>query len=368
MELRFQRIISADSHVIEPSNIYWDALGEKFGDRTPRFLDEWQGRKGRFFFDGRQAVDVAVRDERMISKVTPRMREAGYIPEARVAYQEEDHIEAEVLNPQSMRLILRGVDREVVRASARAYNDWLAEFCACDTRRLIGTAAMPIDDVGWAVGELERVTNKGLRGAMIPIEAPEDLPPYRDPVYDPFWAAAQEMGSPISMHILGGSRFPNPAAFTTSEEKGEGVRTLMLFFCEIMWVLANEFICGGILDRFPKLKLVDSEFDISWIPWFMNRLGYPTEQLTNRLSMPMPQMRASDYMRTRIWHGFIDDPYALDVIPHIGADQILWGTDFPHEESVGLGAQEIAARIVGGLPREDQEKVVGGNAAKVWGL
>ena len=73
-------------------------------------------------------------------------------------------------------------------------------------------------------------------------------------------------------------------------------------------------------------------------------------------------------MKTRIWHGFIDDPYALMVIPHIGADQTLWGTDFPHEESVGLGAREIAAKTVGGLPREDQEKVVGGNAAKVWGL
>ena len=228
----------------------------------------------------------------MVSKVTPRMREAGYIPEARVTYQEEDSIEAEVLNPQSMRHILRGKDREVVLASARVYNEWVAEFCSCNPRRLIGTAAIPIDDVDWAVQELERVTKRGLRGAMIPIETPEDLPPYRDPVYDPFWAAAQEMEAPISVHILGGSRFPNPFAFNTSEEKAEGARTLMLFFCEVMWVLANEFMCGGILDRFPKLKLVDSEFEISWIPWFMHRIGEPMEQLANRLSMPMPQMRA----------------------------------------------------------------------------
>ena len=52
-------------------------------------------------------------------------------------------------------------------------------------------------------------------------------------------------------------------------------------------------------------------------------------------------------MRTNVWVSFIDDHYARNIIPLIGADRVIWGSDFPHPR-LGMGAKEIAARAAGG--------------------
>ena len=369
MEQNGQRIISADSHVHEPPDLWWNAMADKFGDRTPRLVDEHLGKKGKFFVTGAQVTTYfsAERDAAVEKKIPARLRDAGHNPKARLGYQKEESVDAEVMNTTCMLVIMRAADREMVRASAEVYNDWLADFCSYSPKTLIGTSVIPIDDVDWALRELDRVTQRGLNGAMINLDAPEGALPYRDPVYDPFWAAAEEMGAPVTLHVVSG-RHPSPFHFYTPEEKGDGPRALIVYMAEIMGVLVNEFIMGGILDRFPKLKVLDSEFELSWIPWFMNRIDQSLGQLAFRLSLPMPELQPSEYMRSRIWHGFIDDPYVSEAVPHIGASQILWGSDFPHEESIGLGAHETISKMLAGFSEEDREKIVRGNAAKVWGL
>jgi predicted TIM-barrel fold metal-dependent hydrolase len=73
-------------------------------------------------------------------------------------------------------------------------------------------------------------------------------------------------------------------------------------------------------------------------------------------------------MKTRVYHGLIDDAYGPQMIPLIGADRVLWGSDFPHIRSIGLEAQAHVHKMFGTLPREAQEQVVGGNAAKVFNV
>ncbi|MCH8947282.1 MAG: amidohydrolase family protein, partial [Acidobacteria bacterium] len=102
-------------------------------------------------------------------------------------------------------------------------------------------------------------------------------------------------------------------------------------------MLADDFIFGGILQRFPKLKVVCSEFEVSWIPGFMARLDIIDENLS-RFHLPKLEMKASEYMRTQVWHGFITDSAASPTIPYVGASQVLWGSDFPHFCSIGLEA------------------------------
>jgi predicted TIM-barrel fold metal-dependent hydrolase len=85
-----------------------------------------------------------------------------------------------------------------------------------------------------------------------------------------------------------------------------------------------------------------------------------------RMHLSPLQLKASDYMKTRIYHGLIDDAYGASIIPLIGADRVLWGSDFPHIRSIGLGAQEHVHTLFGALPRQDQEQITGGNAAQVF--
>ncbi|ETX00437.1 MAG: hypothetical protein ETSY1_11205 [Candidatus Entotheonella factor] len=370
----FKSLISADSHVMEPLDLWWNALGSKFGDRTPRYLNEYRGEQGNFFYTGYQDWPVSwLRDnrpetERAALEAAERGMEAcGYDPVVRVQFQEEAGIQAEVMNPTRLMNVMRNPDTEVLRACSTVYNDWLAEFVSHDSKRLIGVSVIPTDDVEWAVQELQRTAKKGLVSTMIPCQAPEDCPPYRDPIYDRFWAAACETDTPITLHILTGRKL-DPIAFAhfqTEAEASDNPALWVDLLNEIQLVLANDFIFGGILDRFPQLKVICSEFEVSWVPGFMARLDQ-TEDVAPRLKIPKLKMKASDYMRERIWHGFIDDTAADFAIPYVGANRVLWGSDFPHIRSMGLDADSAVYNLIAKLDPNEQAQVVGGNATEVF--
>lgn len=373
----FENIISADSHVMEPYDTWWNALGHKFGDRTPRLLDAYQGRKGTFFYSGNQGAPVTVirdllptADAAALKAEEKGLGAGGYLPEVRVRFQEEAGIQSEVLNPTRMLTMLRNPDTEVVRVCSEVFNDWEAAFISYNPQRLIGVSVIPMHDVDWALNELERTVKKGLVGPLIHCQAPEGCPPYRNATYDRFWAAAEEAGAPVTLHVLTG-RVLAPLAFVetqTLEERGANPRGMLDLFNEIQTVLANDFIFGGILDRFPHLNVVCSEFEVSWIPYFMWAIDILQDPygFGSRMHLPSLQLRASDYMKTRVYHGLIEDAYASNMIPLIGADRVMWGSDFPHIRSIGLEAQDHVNKLFGALPREDQEKVVGDNAAQIF--
>ena len=99
----------------------------------------------------------------------------------------------------------------------------------------------------------------------------------------------------------------------------------------------------------------------------MSRLDQ-IEDVAPRLNLPKLEMKASDYMRTRVYHGFIDDTAAEYAIPHIGADRVLWGSDFPHIRSIGLDAQSTLYQQLQAFSAEEQANLVGGNAVRVFDL
>jgi predicted TIM-barrel fold metal-dependent hydrolase len=358
------RLISADSHVMEPVDLWEKTLLAEFGDDTPRVLDGHLGKEGKFFNTGGQIMEYggSDRDSQKIG-----MQEAGWDPVVRVAFQEKAEVAAEVLNATFMLLIMRHPNYACLRACARVFNDWLAEFISHNPKRLLGIGMIPMDDVDWAIEELERCAKNGFRGVNIQLYSPPGSPPYRKPAYDPFWARAAEMDIPIQLHIITG-RVPDPIHFHTPEEQQLSPQTQIAMFYEVTGVLVNEFIFGKILDRHPKLRVVCSEFELSWIPNFMWRLDHMQEAMAHRLVLPKLDMKASDYMRQRIWHGVIDDLYATETIEYLGADRVLWGSDFPHIRSIGLEARGHVAKAFEPFSAEDQSRLTGGNAAEVFNI
>ena len=363
----YEHVVSSDSHVREPVDLWKNVLGDKLGDRTPRVLDEHGGRQGKFFYTGRYVTNIGGIETNQDAAFGRELREAGYVPEARVKFQIDAGIEAEIMNP-SPTLSVMVSPADVALPSCQVFNDWLAEFCSYDPKRLVGNGTVPTHDVTWAVQELQRIARKGLRGAIINVDAPDGCPPYRDPRYDPFWAAAQDLDLPITLHIITG-RMPDPILyFHTPEEREEAPRAMLQVWNEVMLVLANDFIFGGVLDRFPRLKIVTGEYEISWLPSFMFRLDQMQADFATLMPLPKLKMVASDYVRTRIWHGLVDDPHRYEAIPHVGVDQILWGSDFPHVRSIGPETQETLRKMFGQLPADQQDKVVGLNTISLYGL
>ncbi len=344
--------------------MWWNALGERFGDRTPRLMAQWRGESGRFFYTGgqvRRLMDIE-KDAEGRDAI-----EAGFVPEKRIAFQREAGVAVEIIYTSAMLAQLRSPDVEVLQAAAMVYNDWLHEFCSYDSRRLVPIAVLPMHDTAWAVGELDRNLARGFRGAMINLGAPVGRPAYRDPAYDPFWARAAEAATPITLHS-GSGGFDDPFHFATDVERAEGPGVLLSGYNEIMVVLANDFIFGGILDRFSELKLVCSEFEISWIPYFMYRLEQMQDAMAHRLRLGRVAERAPDYMRHRVWHGVIDDRHASLTIPAVGASQVLWGSDYPHVRSITTDTAGVLARHFRDLDPADRQAIVADNAASLYAL
>jgi predicted TIM-barrel fold metal-dependent hydrolase len=100
----------------------------------------------------------------------------------------------------------------------------------------------------------------------------------------------------------------------------------------------------------------------------MWRLDQMQEDFGHRLDLPKLEMKASDYMRHRIWHGIIDDPFGAEAIRHIGVERVMWGSDFPHVRSIGLDAQDRLADMFQSLSADDAKKVTGGTVASVFGV
>lgn len=233
---------------------------------------------------------------------------------------------------------------------------------------MIGTAVIPLHEPDWSVGELRRTQEKGLRAALIDTVAPVDCPPLRDACYDRFWSAAEDLDVPVLIHIVTG-RVLDPIVYAiTPEQLAEAPRGIHEMWHEVQTTLSNEFIFGGILDRHPKLKLIDAEYDISWLLYFMFRDDQIHEQFRGILDLPKLEMKPSEYLTTRIWHGMTDDSFGIDTIRRVGADCILWGSDFPHVRSVNYDTKDAIARLYGALPAADQRKLAGETAARVFGL
>ena len=370
MTFNHQRIISADSHVVEPPNLWEHLLTKRFGERTPRVLDSYLGREGPFFFDGTMVVN-AHSIINMMEAQKDVLGGVGNLPEDRVTFQKAADLEAEILNATFMSHVMYASNdpknREMVRSAASIFNDWIAEYASHNPKRLVVNAEVPTDDIDFAVEELTRSKKKGLRGAIIHTAPPLGCPPYRSACYDRLWAAAQDLEMPITLHIVTGN-VPDAIHFQKPEEIQEAPGYWMALFQEIEGILANDFIFGGILDRFPMMDLVCAEYEINWIPNFIWRLNQLQNSFGSFVSLPKISLEPKEYMTNRIWHGLVDDPFALESIPHIGAHKIMWGSDFPHPRSIGLNAREHLTKSLKPLKPSDQKAIAGENAATLYNI
>ncbi|MSP52397.1 MAG: amidohydrolase [Alphaproteobacteria bacterium] len=371
--VQFANVVSGDSHVREPYDLWVKTIGKKFGDRTPRVVHRYKNLKGNFFFTGGYHAKYLTSQNSMLLDLkgpgAERARlvvDSGHDPDARVKFQKLANVKAEVLYPTASMAIMQCGQRDVAEAAAAVFNDWMAEYVSRSPNSLLGVAEVPTYRPSWALKELKRARKKGLRGAMINTIAPVGATPYRTKAWDKFWAAAQDLDIPIILHIVTG-RVLDPIVYAlTKEEYAVAPGGVMDMWNEIQNVVANEFIFGQILDRFPKLKVVEAEFEVSWIPTFMFRIDQMQGSLTPLLDLPKLKMKASDYVKSRIWHGMTDDPYGLSVIDEVGAGQFLWGSDFPHVRSISYETQAFLAKTFKTLSVADQRKVVGGNTARVF--
>ena len=363
------KLFSADSHVSEPLDLWTTRLDQRFRDRAPHV--ETREKDGRgleyWVFEGfephRLSVGVAAaaapgerqkfRGEGGYAGARP----GGWDPVERLKDQDLDGVDGEVLHTTLGFRLFWLEDAELQRACFRVYNDWLAEYCRHSPRRLIGLGLVSLVDVELGVQELRRCAELGLKGAMVWNSPPDDRP-YSSPEYDPFWGAAQELDMPISFHALTGhheSRIPLGSVFFITSTYHEVERTL------------TTIILSGVLERFPRLKLVSVESQAGWIPYFLQRIDRAGKTRADNFPTRLT-LTPREYFHRQVFVTYIDDPVAISTLDLIGVDNLLWSSDYPHNASTWPRSREVVERDFGHLPPDVRRKVVRANVMSLYHL
>jgi predicted TIM-barrel fold metal-dependent hydrolase len=367
-----QKILSADSHVIEPADVWTARVDKRFLDRAPRVIKHAGSREGDFFVaEGLRPFPVAgfavagVDPKDFAEKMAggyPGVRPSAWDPALRIRDQERDGVSGEVLYPSLGMRLFQMEDGELRAACFRAYNDWLAYYCAHSPRRLAGVAMVSLDNPLEGVEELKRAASKGLRGAMIWGAAPAERP-YSNPSYDPFWAAAQDLGTPISLHIL------------TERRSGSDFRSVMTSYPSLHHSVEQsltDIIFAGVLERFPELRLVSVENDIGWIAHFLQRLDHSYEKYRyleeDYLGKDAIANPPSYYFRRQVAATFQDDRVGVVTRHFIGVKNLMWGSDFPLSDSTWPNSMEVIARDFEGVPEDERHLMTSDNVAALYGF
>lgn len=366
-------ILSSDSHVFEPPDLWTTRIDAAFRDRAPRMVridgvdqlvverDHVLSGIGLISNAGArfQAPDTISGQARF--EDVPR---GGYDPEHHLADMRLDGVAGEVLYPSQGLFYFRVADPALMSAIFRAYNDWLSDFCRADPARLKGIAMISLDDVREGIGELERTARMGLAGAMI-AEYPLEDRRYDQPEYEPFWAAAQDLQMPLSLHTAtrrqgrirgaAGKTLRDASSRTT---KAFGPATSL---CDMIF--------SGVFERYPRLTLAIVEFELAWAPHILSAMDYTyRERHEEAIVRFKGDMRPSDFFHRNVVLSFQEDAIGIRLRDIIGAHNMMWGSDYPHSESTFPRSRAILAEILAGVPEDEQAKIAGGNTARVYGF
>ena len=353
-----QKLISADSHITITDDAYFKHLPAKY----------------------RGVVDEAVAQARAAAAAMnmPNLREGRNWPAqgrpgdadqaSRLADQDIDGVSAEILYVQGTfgfdgGPLHRLKDADARAAGFRAYNDALAEWIEAAPDRLIPVGVLPADPKE-SVAELHRLIGLGFKVVQAtPYPDVYDYPIYADASYAPLWAALSEARMPLSLHTGGtkGLGFVRDADPTPA--KGIFQSLPPMFMAEIL----GTFIAGSILKRNPGLRIVLVESGIGWIPYYIERLD-TMHRRHNWAARGQLEELPSTFWYKQCYATFEDDKVGMEILDRVGADNVLWASDYPHPDCTWPESQEVVVKHFEHLPDEKKQKICWKNAAALYGL
>ena len=366
-------VISSDSHVFEPPDLWTERIDAEFRERAPRMqrvdeVDHLVVEKDQMIagiglisnagarFENPEQISAHGRFEDVHA--------GGYDPGQHIRDMKIDGVSGELLYPSQGLFYFKVADSRLMSAIFRAYNDWLVEFCSTNPDRLKGVAMVNLDDVSEGVAELERCARMGMAAAMI-TEYPQEHRRYDSSEYEPFWAAAQDLEMPVSLHTATRREGRTRGAGATSVRDASGRATKVFSPATSMC----DIIFSGVFERYPKFKLAIVEFELSWAPYLLDSMDYTyAERQEEALYRFKGDVRPSDFFRNNVYLSFQEDAVGIRLRDIIGVDRLMWGSDYPHSESTFPRSREVLDEILEGVPEQEQASIVGGAAAALYGF
>jgi predicted TIM-barrel fold metal-dependent hydrolase len=363
-ERRSPLLVSSDSHVNEPPDLWQSRVPQRYRERAPRMEsfpqgDAWvlEGVDDPINFGMNACAGLEPDKVRGWLRWSD-VRQGGYIASARLLELDRDDVDAEVMypTPRLSHSLFANQDVEFHLALVRAYNDWLSEFCAHAPDRLLGVAMIPNRGVAAAVAEVERCAAlPGIRGFMIGCYPNGTLS--ITPEDDAVWEAVAATGLPLSIHVALVNSMPRAH---TAKIIGD-----VRFYDAPQRMV--ELIFTGVFDRFPELKVVMAEIDCGWIPYFKEQVDNRYMRLERSERTPLSGL-PSAYVARHFWFTYITDAYAIRNRDLIGVERMLWSSDFPHVGADWPNSWRTVQASFAGVPTAERDLVIAGNAVRLYGL
>ncbi|MBI4611824.1 MAG: amidohydrolase family protein [Candidatus Rokubacteria bacterium] len=363
------RVLDSDLHVIEPADLYGRYLDKAYKDRAPRPLDAAHGyvrhwRVGEYTFPrpiGTGRVHAEARSREILKEYAA----AGFDAASQLRAMDVEGIDVAVHFRTLPVVCVDAFEPEFALALCRAWNDWMADFCALDRRRMKAAALLTLHDATLAARELHRaVTGLGFVAAQM-MPNPVNGVNLHDPRMDPLWAEAEQLGVPIGFHPAPNNyaqdHFINRFLTRPSSAMSLGLNNPV----ELMAAVAS-MTAGGVLERFPHLRVAFLEGNCSWLPWLLWRLDEYWEMCKGGEAAKL-QALPSEYFRRQCFISVDPDEDQVEwVIQKLGDDNLVFSTDYPHSDSRFPEATVLVLK----LPVSDRSKrkILWDNCARLYGL
>ncbi len=369
-------VIDADGHILEPPDLWETYIEPKYREGCPKLVTLPDG--GEIFrVEHDDAVDLG-RGKKRVSfgavgaygardgKVSPKIpyiegRKGGFDPHARIPDMDAEGIDAAFLYP-SLGLFLGSMkDPDFSAAACRAYNRWLADYCKPYPERLFGAAMLPMQSVEGAVREMRYAAEElGFHAGFIRPN-PYNGRALHDPAFEPLWDAAEALGFSIGIH--GGSESGQVTLGMDRFTRGGAVRHCVAHTFEMM-AAATSFLMCGICDRHPRLRVAFLESGGGWMAGWLDRMDRHYDDVgMNDTGL---HARPSEIFRRQCFISFEPVERSLTLLAdYIGADNILWATDYPHLDGFPDAPRMIKAM---GLDPTTLGKVLAGGAKRYYDM
>lgn len=378
--------VDADTHVVEPPDLWTSRVSSKWGDRIPRVrLNEETGEEVWWIGDtqlyaaglacGSGWTEFPPDHPKTLAEADHR----DWDPKRRLEIMDQYGCSSQILYPNiglftANQFLKSTMDPALAIECVRAYNDFLIDWQSVAPERYIPVMMVPFWDLEATKAEITRAAAAGHKGIVFPARMNDfGLPALEDTHWDPVWAQAQEMEFSINFHI-GAGNIPMYGTKNTGKHLSYAWAGAMGFMLNTNHV--TTLIYGGICQRFPNLNFISVESGIGWIPFLLESLDWQFHNCGIRQEHPEFDLLPSEYFARQIYGCFwFEGGAGRAAIDLLGADHFLFETDFPHPVGMIPGPNTIAVdprahlqQYFGDMDAEDLHKITRGNAERLYHL
>jgi predicted TIM-barrel fold metal-dependent hydrolase len=282
-------------------------------------------------------------------------------PHLRIKDMDRDGVDAEVIYG-ILGAASRLNDHEASNEMLRIYNTWLKGFCSHYPDREIGLACLPYGDIDSAIAEIYRVAKLGLRG--LELSCSWDMEPMWSPIWEPLWKAVNDVQLPLHFHTFPATPPGVREKYARPTQRAAMFTGVSAFQMNLINILAA-LMGTNVFERYPNIRIAFGESGIGWIPYALDRMDFEWEDRFRDLGL---KMKPSEYWRRQCRATFQFDRIGTKLVDEMGAETLMWGSDYPHPDGIWPESSKYIAEQFAGLPPETVHKITCENAGKFYGL